>query len=100
MPREFSQTERQSLAVFCRRHRIRRLAVFGSALRDDFTSESDIDVLVEFERGARPGLSYFNLSDELAEIFGRSVDLVTPGGIRPVYRERILSTARDIYVAA
>ncbi len=96
MPREFSQTERQSIADFCRRHRIRRLAVFGSALRDDFSSASDIDVLVEFERGAHPGLSFFTMGDELADILGHRVDLVTPGAIRPAYRDAILSSARDI----
>lgn len=88
------------IGAFCRRHRIRRLAIFGSAIRIDFSSNSDIDVLVEFEPEAHPGLAFFSMSDELAGILGRRVDLVTPGAIRPAYRHAILTTARDIYVAA
>lgn len=88
------------IAEFCRRHRIRRLALFGSALRDDFTPESDIDVLVEFEPGARVGLSFFSMQDELAEILGRKVDLNTPGFLSKYFRDQVLAEARDVYVAA
>src|SRR4051794_22909616 len=51
----------EALAEFCRRNLIRRLSVFGSALRDDFTPDSDVDLLVEFEPGATPGLAFFGM---------------------------------------
>jgi predicted nucleotidyltransferase len=88
------------IADFCRRHRIRRLALFGSILRDDFGPDSDVDVLVEFEPGARVGWDFVTIQDELGELFGRPVDLLTPGCIRPAYRDAILSSARNVYVAA
>jgi len=92
--------DREEIAEFCRRHHIRRLALFGSVLRDDFGPHSDVDVLVEFEHGARIGWDFIIIQDELADLFGLPVDLLTPGSIRPAYRHEILSTAEDIYVAA
>ena len=88
------------ITEFCRRHRIRRLALFGSALRDDFTPESDIDVLVEFEPDARVGLSFFAMQDELAEMLGRKVDLNTPGFLGRYFRDQVLAEAKNVYVAA
>lgn len=90
----------QKLVVFCKRHHIRRLALFGSVLRDDFGPDSDVDVLVEFEPGHTPGLAFFALQDELSRIFGRRVDLNTPGFLSSHFRDRILSEAQDLYVAA
>ena len=92
--------DRDRIAEFCRGHRIRRLALFGSVLRDDFGPHSDVDVLVEFEPGARIGWDFVVIQDGLADLLGRPVDLLTPGSIRPAYRREILSTAEDIYVAA
>jgi len=92
--------DRERIAEFCRRHRIRRLALFGSVLRDDFGPDSDVDVLVEFEPGARVGWNFITIQDELADLFGRRVDLLTPGSIRPAYRDEILSSAENVYVAA
>lgn len=63
------------IADFCRRHRIRWLALFGSVLRDDFTDESDIDVLVEFEPDAAIGWEIFDIERELSALLGRRVDL-------------------------
>ena len=91
---------RERIAEFCRKHRIRRLALFGSVLRDDFGPHSDVDVLVEFEPGARIGWDFVEVQDRLADLFGRRVDLLTPASIRPAYRDRILSSAKDLYVAA
>ena len=62
---------------FCQRHHIRRLALFGSVVRDDFGPESDIDVLVEFEDGHTPGLDFFMMEAELTKLLGRKVDLQT-----------------------
>ena len=91
---------KERLAQFCRTCGIRRLALFGSALRGDFTSRSDIDVLVEFVPGTRVGLSFFTMQDELSRILGREVDLNTPGFLGEHMRRRVLAEAREIYVAA
>jgi predicted nucleotidyltransferase len=85
---------------FCRKHRIRRLALFGSALRDDFAPGSDVDVLVEFEPGTRVGWAFFGMERELSGIIGRKVDLNTPGFLSAAFRERVLEEARTLYVAA
>jgi len=88
------------LAGFCKKHHIRRLALFGSVLRPDFGPKSDIDVLVEFEPGHVPGLAFFGMQDELSELFGRKVDLNTPGFLSKYFREQILHEAKDLYPAA
>jgi len=75
-----------AIAAFCQRHHIRRLALFGSVLRDDFTPDSDVDVLVEFEAGHAPGWEFIAIQDELSEILGRSVDLNTPGFLSRHFR--------------
>jgi len=72
------QIEQSALADFCRRHHIRRLAFFGSVLRDDFRPDSDVDVLVEFEPRHMPGLAFFAMEAELSELLARKVDLNTP----------------------
>ena len=94
------QFDHDRIAAFCRRHRIRRLALFGSVLRDDFSAGSDVDVLVEFEPGAKTGLAFFGMQDELSEIIGRKVDLHTPGFLGPRIRDHVLKETQDIYVAA
>jgi len=88
------------IAAFCRRNHIRRLAFFGSVLRDDFGSESDIDVLVEFEPGFIPGLKLFTMERELAEILGWKVDLNTPGFLSKYFRDRALAEAEVVYASA
>ena len=85
---------------FCRRHHIRCLALFGSVLRDDFTSASDVDMLVEFEPGKTPGFAFFRMQDELSEIIGRRVDLNTPKELSKYFRDEVLAEAEDLYVAA
>jgi predicted nucleotidyltransferase len=89
-----------AIAAFCRRNHIARLSLFGSVLRDDFTDESDIDVLVEFETGATPGLAFFRMEEELESILGRKVDLNTPRWVNRRYRDRVLAEAESIYDAA
>ncbi len=89
------------LRRFCRRNRIRSLALFGSALRSDFGAESDVDFLVEFEKGASPGLMRLaGMEEELASLLGRRVDLVTAGSLSPYFRAQVLSEARPLDVAA
>jgi uncharacterized protein len=90
----------EQLAIFCRRHTILRLAVFGSILRDDFRGESDVDVLVEFAPGRSPGLAFFKMQEELAELFRRPVDLHTPNSLSRYFRDEVLSEAEVQYVAA
>jgi len=68
---------RDQIATFCRKHHIRKLAFFGSAVREDFSPTSDVDALVEFEPGFTPGLDFFAMETQLGAIFGRKVDLHT-----------------------
>lgn len=89
-----------AIAKFCRGHQIARLALFGSALRDDFTPDSDVDMLVEFEPGHAPGLAFFAMQDELSRLIGRKVDLNTPNELSRYFKDEVLRTARPIYVAA
>jgi hypothetical protein len=84
---------------FCRRHHIRKLALFGSVLRDDFRPDSDVDVLVEFEPGKTPGLDFFGMEIELSELLGRKVDLNTSGLLSKYFRDRVIAEAEVQYVA-
>lgn len=88
------------IAVFCRANRIRKLAIFGSILRDDFRPESDIDVLVEFQPDARVGLAFIRMQDELTAILGHKVDLHTPATLSKYFRDEVLREANTQYVAA
>jgi uncharacterized protein len=91
----------EAVSAFCRRHHIARLALFGSVLRDDFRPDSDVDVLVEFLPGHVPGLRFVTIEREFSELLhGRRVDLVTAKFLNPRIRERVLSTAEPLYVAA
>lgn len=94
------KVDRERIAEFCRRHHIHRLAFFGSVLREDFSPESDIDVLVEFEPGHVPGFAFFSIQEELARLLGRPVDLNTPGFLSPYIRPRVVAEAEPLYVAA
>ena len=89
-----------ALAAFCREQGIKRLAIFGSALRDDFGPESDVDLLVEFQPERIPGLlGIAGLEMELSDLFdGRKVDLRTPEDLSPYFREDVLAVAEDQYV--
>ena len=92
------------IAGYCRRWKITELALFGSALREDFTQESDTDVLVTFDREAHWTLfDMVDMQEELKEIFGRDVDLVSRRGIESsqnyLRRKEILSSAKVIHVS-
>jgi len=87
------------IEAFCHRHHIRKLALFGSVLHDDFRPESDVDVLVEFEPGTRVTLfDMVDLEAELTEIVGRKVDLRTPGDLSHYFRQQVLDNAEVLYV--
>lgn len=86
--------DREGLAEVARRYGIRELALFGSVLRPDFSPESDVDVLVEFQPGRTPGLGFVTLAEELSALFGgRRVDLVTRQSLHPLLRDEILRSA-------
>ena len=87
------------LTNLCRRHGIRRLALFGSILRDDFGPESDVDVLVQFEPGSRVGLRLFTVERELSDLLGRKVDLNTAGFLSPDFRAEVERLAEVQYDA-
>lgn len=88
----------EQIAEFCRRNRIRKLSFFGSVLRDDFSQESDVDVLVEFQPGAIVGLiTYGGIALELGDLLGREVDMHTEASLSKYIREDILATAEVQY---
>lgn len=92
---------KESLAEFCRRWKIVELSLFGSVLRDDFSPDSDIDVLVTFETDAGwSGFDLVDMTDELQAIFDRKVDLVEKSAIRnPFRRKRIMDHNEVVYAA-
>ena len=86
------------IAEFCRRNYIRRLSLFGSVLRDDFSSESDVDLLVEFDPDHTPGLiTLAGMEIELSEILGRKADLRTAEDLSPYFRQKVVDTAQVQY---
>jgi uncharacterized protein len=90
----------EPLADFCRRNKVQELALFGSAATSAFGPESDIDLLVTFRPEARVGfLTLARMQHELEELFGRKVDLVPKGGLKPVIRDSVLASARVLYTA-
>jgi predicted nucleotidyltransferase len=95
--------DKEKLSDFCRRWKITEFSLFGSVVRDDFGPESDVDVMVTFEEGAPWGLfNMVHMEDELVEIFGRPVDLMTRRSIErslnPIRRNSILGNAVSLDV--
>lgn len=88
----------EALTELCRRLHIRKLAFFGSVLRDDFRPDSDLDVLVEFEPETRVGfLGMVRIQEELEKMFGRRVDLRTPAELSRYFRDHVLREASVLY---
>ena len=91
---------KDKLAGFCKKNHIRKLSVFGSAVRGQLGPDSDIDLLVEFEEGRTPGLfSIIRMEMELAEVFGRKVDLRTPDDLSQYFRDEVMRNAKLQYQA-
>jgi predicted nucleotidyltransferase len=92
---------KEKIADFCRSHHIRKLAVFGSALREDFRPDSDLDVLVEFDPGHTPGLiKLAGMELEFSALVGgRKVDMNTPLCLSRYFRDEVLAEAEPLYVA-
>jgi predicted nucleotidyltransferase len=90
-----------AVTALCRRHHIRRLALFGSVLRGDFGPESDIDVLVDFDPDHVPGfLGLYRIESDLSVLFrGRRIDLVTRKALSPRIRDRVLDSAEVLFAA-
>lgn len=86
------------VAAICEKYRIARLSLFGSVIRDDFSPESDVDILVEFEPGKTPGLRFFTIQEDLTKLFGRRVDLNTPESLSVYIRDKIEAEAVPLYV--
>jgi predicted nucleotidyltransferase len=88
---------RSELEALCHKYHVRKLSLFGSALRDDFRVDSDLDILVEFEPNARIGLDFITLQEELSALFGRSVDLNTAGFLSRHFRQKAVDSAQVLY---
>lgn len=94
----------ERLAEFCKKWKVKELSLFGSVLREDFEPDSDVDVMVEFEHDARRSLfDIISMTDELKEIFGREIDLLTRPAVEQsrnyIRRKAILSSLEVIYVS-
>ena len=101
MPKAKITIPSEEIAEFCKKNHISKLSLFGSVLRDDFSSDSDIDFLVEFEVGKIPGLiGLSRMERELSEILsGRKVDLRTPQDLSKYFRQEVLARAEVQYAA-
>jgi len=86
---------KEKIRRFCQHHHVQKLSLFGSVLRDDFTPESDIDFLVEFEPGKTPGFfKMARMERELSEMLhGRKIDLRTPYELSIYFRDRVIAEA-------
>ncbi len=99
-PQTMLDADRDALARICARYRVTELSVFGSAARGESRPDSDVDLLVVFEAGARVTLfTLFDLQTELTALLRRSVDLVPKDGLKPILRSQVLAEARVLYAA-
>ncbi len=96
----YAFAEPSRLNNVARQNQIRKLSLFGSALREDFNEQSDLDMLVEFEPDARVGLLRFvAMQEELSALFGRAVDLHTPASLSRHFRDEVMQAAQVLYAA-
>jgi len=92
------KVSKKKVEEFCKKHHIRKLSLFGSVLRDDFRSDSDVDVLVEFDPNHIPGLIRLaGMEFELSEILGRTVDIRTAQDLSRYFRQEVLHSAEVQY---
>jgi hypothetical protein len=100
MPEEKLKIPSEKIEAFCQRYHVQRMSLFGSALREDFKPESDIDVLIQFDPEARVSfLTLGKMKRELSAILERTVDLVPQDGLKSVIRNQVISSSRVIYAA-
>jgi predicted nucleotidyltransferase len=89
---------KKKLNEFCKRNHIRKLSIFGSAIRGELQADSDIDLLVEFDQDHTPGLfSIIKMEMELTEVLGRKVDLRTPEDLSQYFRNEVVQNAKVQY---
>ncbi|HEY4612632.1 MAG TPA: nucleotidyltransferase family protein [Bacteroidota bacterium] len=94
---EISESKQQKLMQVCQKYYVRKLSIFGSTLRNEARTDSDLDVLVEFIPGHTPGFAFMSLQDELSTILERTVDLRTAEDLSKYFRETVVQEARAIY---
>ena len=97
--KQFFQLPREKIAEFCKKNRIRKLSLFGSALKGNLRKDSDIDLLVEFQPGEAPSLlDLARMERDLSTLLdGRKVDLRTPNELSRYFRDEVLSSASVQY---
>ncbi len=101
MPTANTNIPRDRIIAFCRKWKITEFSLFGSVLRDDFRPDSDVDVLVNFESSATWDLfDWVDMTEELEDIFGRTVDLVEKGAIRNPFRQHTIHSHKEVLYAA
>ena len=89
--------DEEALTAFCERHHLRRLAFFGSVLREDFSEESDVDALVEYSPDHIPGfIALAGMEEELSALLGRKADIRSAGDLSRYFREEVLREAQDL----
>ena len=89
---------KETIELFCKKHYIRKLSLFGSGLRDDFSPESDLDILLEFDPAHIPGLIRLaGMEIELSEILGRKVDMRTAQDLSRYFRQEVVNSAKVQY---
>jgi hypothetical protein len=100
MSQTLSHPQISEIEEVCKRNRVKKLSIFGSALRDELGPESDIDLLVEFDPSARIGfLDLARTARELSEVYGRRVDLVLKSGLKSLIREEVLNESEIVFAA-
>ena len=88
----------QSIKEICERYHVRQMILFGSVLRNDFSENSDIDILVDFDPEFEMGyIRFYTLQQELSDRFGRQVDLMPKSGLKPIFWERVKANLQVIY---
>lgn len=93
---------KQKIVSYCKKNHIKKLALFGSFLTDDFRSDSDIDLLVEFEKDYTPGFfDLVRMEEQLSRFFnGKTVDLRTPNGLSRYFRDKVIRNAEVLYAGS
>jgi len=98
IPQLSIEIPKDKIAEFCQKYNVRKLSLFGSVLREDFSPESDVDFLVEFEEGKTQGFGIVRMERELSAMISRTADLRTPNELSRYFRQNVLSGALTIYV--
>jgi predicted nucleotidyltransferase len=93
---------KQKIALYCKKNHIKKLALFGSFLRDDFSADSDIDFLVEFEKEHIPGFfTLIRMEEQLSQFFqGRKIDLRTPNDLSRYFKDNVIRNTEILYAGS